>query len=188
VYDLFVNVYNRSVHRQLREVVSGWIEPGDKVLECACGTGMLTEVIAPRCKVITATDFSPKMLQRAAKKCAAYQNASFETANILDLRFQNDAFDVVVAANVIHLLDKPEAALREMARVCRPGGRLIIPTYVNKEEAGRFDKTIDSAGADFKHDFTYAMYERFFETHGYEVRSCELIDGRVPCAVAVLTV
>ena len=46
VYDLFVNVVNRKTHQALRRIVADLIQPEDRVLECACGTGLLTEVIA----------------------------------------------------------------------------------------------------------------------------------------------
>ena len=63
VYDIFVNVINRKTHQRLKEIVSELIEPEDTVLECACGTGLLSAVIAPRCRQLTATDFSVKMLK-----------------------------------------------------------------------------------------------------------------------------
>ena len=63
VYDVFVNVINRKTHRKLKETVSALIEPDDTVLECACGTGLLSAVIAPKCRKLTATDFSVKMLK-----------------------------------------------------------------------------------------------------------------------------
>ena len=47
--------------------VSALIQPGDTVLECACGTGLLSAAIAPKCKALTATDFAPKMLKKAEK-------------------------------------------------------------------------------------------------------------------------
>lgn len=69
VYDVFVNFINRKTHQRLKEIVSNLIEPEDIVLECACGTGLLSAVIAPRCRSLTATDFSEKMLKRAEKNC-----------------------------------------------------------------------------------------------------------------------
>ena len=48
VYDVFVNVINRKTHKKLRQIVSALIEPGDDVLECACGTGLLSAVIAQK--------------------------------------------------------------------------------------------------------------------------------------------
>jgi ubiquinone/menaquinone biosynthesis C-methylase UbiE len=46
VYDIFVNVINRKTHQKLKEIVSDLIEADDTVLECACGTGLLSAVIA----------------------------------------------------------------------------------------------------------------------------------------------
>ena len=57
IYDIFVNVINRKTHNALKEIISGLMESGDSVLECACGTGMLTAVIAGRCAHVTATDY-----------------------------------------------------------------------------------------------------------------------------------
>ena len=109
------------------------------------------------------------------------------SANILDLPFPDESFDGVIAANVIHLLDDPYKALSELDRVCRPDGKLIIPTYVNKDKAKALDKTIDKAGADFKQDFTYESYRTFFAGAGYTKIRTRLINGRVPCAIAVIS-
>ena len=132
VYDVFANVINRKANRALCAAVEPWIEPGDEVLECACGTGLLSGVIAQRCGHLTATDFSAKMLRRAEKKYGKRGNIAFEQADILHLRYPDGAFDAVVAANVIHLLDEPLRALRELDRVCRLGGRIIIPDNETK--------------------------------------------------------
>ena len=87
VYDVFVNVINGRTHRQLRQIVAAQIQPGDRVLECACGTGLLTAAIAPGCKSLVATDYAPKMLQQARKKCGDYPNVAFQQADILSLDF-----------------------------------------------------------------------------------------------------
>ena len=81
VYDIFVNIINAKAHRSLRKIVGACISPGDEVLECACGTGLLTSEIAGRCKAFTATDFSEKMLEKARKNCSAYGNITFEYAD-----------------------------------------------------------------------------------------------------------
>lgn len=186
VYDLFGNVYNGKVNRELCRIVAAEIGPEDEVLECACGTGMISVHIAPKCRHLTATDFSEGMLKRARKKCAGFFNTEVCRADILSLDYPDEIFDDVVAANVIHLLDEPYKALSEMDRVLRPGGKLIIPTYVNKDKAKGFDKTLDKAGADFKQDFTYDSYRTFFAKAGYTKIRTKRIDGRVPCAVAVI--
>ena len=190
VYDIFVNVINGKTHKALRQIVSSLIQPGDTVLECACGTGLLSAVIAPRCKALTATDFAPRMLKRAEKNCSAFPNVTFRQADILSLDFQDNAFDKVVAGNVIHLLDEPLKALGELNRVCKPGGILIIPTYMNRDQKGNtsgFASVVGKAGADFKRQFTAESYRQFFLDAGYQDIQVTLAEGRIPCAVAVVT-
>ena len=189
VYDVFANVINRKADRALCAAVAAVILPTDDVLECACGTGLLTGVIAPRCRSLTATDFSANMLKRARRKCGKYGAVRFEQADITQLRYPDGSFDAVVAANVIHLLDDPYIALRELDRVCKPGGRLIIPTYMNRTEEGaanRVSGAIGKAGADFKRAFTPESYQQFFTAAGYPDADYTLCRGRVPCVVAVL--
>ena len=187
VYDLFVIIVNRRTHEKLRKIIAGLIEPGDNVLECACGTGLLSAVIASKCGTLTATDFSEKMLKRAEKNCSSFRNITFRYADITALDSPDGSFDKVVAGNVIHLLDEPLKALSELNRVCRPGGMLIIPTYMNKDRAGKtseFAATVGKAGADFKRQFTIESYKQFFLDAGYRDVKVTLADGRIPCAVA----
>lgn len=129
LYDIFAGGINRKANRALCAAVGELISPADDVLECACGTGLLTTVIAPRCKRLTATDFSAAMLRRAKKKCAKFGNVQLAQADILHLDYPDESFDAVVAANVIHLLDEPLQALRELDRVCRPGGRDFFASF-----------------------------------------------------------
>ena len=189
VYDVFVNVINRKTHKQLRQIVSDLIEPEDDVLECACGTGLLSAVIAQKSGRLTATDFSKKMLKKAEKNCAAFQNITFSKADITALAFTDCSFDKVVAGNVIHLLDNPMTALGELNRVCKDGGMMIIPTYMNKNSKGKasgFAATVGKAGADFKRQFSVDSYRQFFLDAGYSDVQIILADGRIPCAVAVM--
>ncbi len=189
VYDIFVNVINRKTHQKLKKIVSELIRPDDDVLECACGTGLLSSVIAPKCRHLTATDFSEKMLKRASGNCGRYRNITYARADITALPFADNSFDKVVAGNVIHLLDNPLTALRELNRVCRKNGMLIIPTYMNKAAEGKtngFATTVGKAGADFKRQFTVECYRQFFLDAGYGEVRIILAEGRIPCAVAVM--
>ncbi len=129
------------------------------------------------------------MLQKAEKNCAAFRNIRFAQADITALAFADGSFDKVVAGNVIHLLDDPLKAMGELNRVCKDGGTLIIPTYMNKDAKGKtsgFASTVGKAGADFKRQFTVDSYKQFFLDAGYADVEIKLADGRIPCAVAVM--
>lgn len=189
VYDIFANVINRKANRELCAAVGDLISSNDEVLECACGTGLLSGVIAKKCKSLVATDFSEKMLKVAEKKYGKLGNVKFEKGDILNLAYPDECFDVVIAANVIHLLSEPHKALLELDRVCRTGGRIIIPTYMNRTDKGAADKlsgAINKAGADFKCEFNIGSYKRFFADAGYTDTKYSFCEGRIPCAVAVI--
>ena len=191
VYDIFVRGINRKTHKMLIKKTVCIFSDDDDVPECACGTGMLSAPVVGVCRHLTATDFSEKMLKRATKNCCGIDNIRFMQANILHLPFDDSSFDKVVAANVIHLLDKPMKALCELCRVCRNGGQLIIPTYINRTKGGKtsvFAKTVGKAGADFKRQFTFDSYKDFFADAGFHKAEYTFIDGKIPCALAVITV
>lgn len=189
MYDIFANIINKKANENMCDVVKSLISSNDEVLECACGTGLISGVIAKQCKSLIATDFSKKMLRRAEKKYGKYANVKFEQGDILHIGYPNESFDAVVAANVIHLLDEPYRALKELDRVCRRGGRIIIPTYMNQTKKGTTNSISDvigKAGANFKREFTLDSYKRFFADAGYEDADYTLCEGKIPCAVAAL--
>lgn len=189
-YDIFENWYNGDVNRKLVLEVTGLIEKNDRVLECACGTGMISKGIASRCRELVATDFSVGMLKKAKDNCQEFKNVSIKKANIMNIKCKNEAFDKVVAGNVIHLLDEPYKALEELLRVCKKGGKVIIPTYVNNENAGKpsiFVRALEKFGADFKKQFDFESYKQFFAKAGITDIDYILVSGKMPCAIAIIT-
>ena len=188
IYDFVENTFNGKVNRDIAQYVANQIDANDNVLECACGTGMFSLPIARRCKSLTATDFADKMLRQAQNKCKDLPNIRFELADITRLNYNDESFDKVVAANVIHLLDNPSAAMSELIRVCKTGGLVIIPTYINEstKAASAAAKFFNLLGANFKHEFSAASYQEFFKNMGYNVSEYYVADGRMPCCAAVI--
>ena len=188
-YDLFETIYNGKVYRGLGERVAEEIGQNDVVLECACGTGAISQYIAPKCRQLIATDFSKGMLRQTAKKCGKFQNVKVKRADMTNLNCRDNRFDKVVAGNVIHLLEDPSAAIKELERVCKAGGKLIVPTYINASEGvnQKAVRLLELAGANFKRQFTMDSYKEFFEAAGYQNVEYSIVDGRMPCAVAVIT-
>lgn len=189
LYDLFENVYNGKVYKNTGHAVAEHIQSSDVVLECACGTGAISIAIAPRCKSLTATDFSEGMLIQAAKKCSRFDSVSFQQANIMSLDYADESFDKVVAGNVIHLLDEPQKAFHELMRVCKRGGKVIIPTYVNIVKNGKSSwaaRFLELLGLDFKRQFNYESYQAFIRSMTDEDVSFTIVEGRMPCAIAII--
>jgi len=189
VYDVFVNVINAKTHKTLCKEIEPLFSPTDTVLECACGTGMLTGVIAPKCKNIIATDFSKNMVEKTQAKCKSHNNISFMVEDILNLSFDDASFDKVIAANVLHLLDDPHQALKELYRVCKPGGKIIIPTYINQKsnnKENKFVKAVGKIGACFKETFSFSTYRQFIRDAGYKCANYIEVDGFIPCLVVVI--
>lgn len=190
VYDLFENIYNKSVYQSTGESVAKYIKNSDTVLECACGTGAISVFIAPVCKELLATDYSVGMLKQAKKKLKNYDNIDYRRVDITDIEAEDNSFDVVVAGNVIHLLPDPQRAMKELTRVCKDGGRLVIPTYINGDEGTNklAVKFLEKLGASFKCQFDAESYEKFFEDMGYKNVTYEVVRGRMSCDIAVIDI
>lgn len=189
-YDFFETAFNGKVYRRLGERVAEEIEPNDVVLECACGTGDISKRIAPKCRGLIATDLSTGMLRQAAKNCRGFGNIRIRRADMMRLNCRDNRFDKVVAGNVIHLLEDPQAALKELERVCKKGGKIIIPTYINASHGVSKGavRLLELLGVNFKRQFDMDSYRKFFEEAGYADVSYDIIHGRMPCAVAVISV
>ena len=188
-YDFFENVYNGKCYKGIAEKIKEYVTEDDTVLECACGTGLLTLPMAQKCKKLIATDYSVGMLRQTKKKVAKYSNTKVRKASILEVPFKEDKFDVVVAANVIHLLDEPDKAISELKRVCKPNGKIILPTYINNEKKNSIiaAKLLSVLGVKFKRQFNLASYKEFITSHNIsQVEYC-VVEGRMPCAFAIIT-
>ena len=104
---------------------------GGRVLEVGVGTGLSLRHYAPGVRV-TGIDFSDHMLRLAREKVSDLGLAGVESLRQMDARtldFADGAFDCVVAMYLISVVPEPERVLGEMARVCRPGGEILIVNH-----------------------------------------------------------
>lgn len=100
---------------------------GKRVLDVGCGDGVLSVRLAQAGADVTGLDNEPRML--AAARCRANEaglKVAFVKGDAQSLPFADSAFDIVVAVTVLCFVPVPPRAVREMARVLRPGGRLVI--------------------------------------------------------------
>jgi ubiquinone/menaquinone biosynthesis C-methylase UbiE len=113
----------------------GYLAPTDRVFELGCGTGTTALKLAASVAHVTATDVSGEMITVAREKAASQgiRNIDVSTASHRQLPFGNDAFDVALAFNVLHLLDDRPQALHEVHRILKPGGLFVSKTPCLRE-------------------------------------------------------
>ena len=190
LYDLF-EWSNRKVNAAARARVGELVPAGACVLDCAAGTGEFSLAVAKRAGSVLCTDQSEAMLARARKKAArrGLSNLQFAHRDITALSDPDGSFDAVIAANVLHLLPQPETAVRELWRVTAPGGRLILPTYLQGKVGtayGTMIKIYQGVGFHYEHAFTPETYRMLLERLRLAPVAVEVISGRVPEGIAVL--
>lgn len=121
---------DEAAYRRKLDITREYFRPDMEVLEIGCGTGTTAIAHAPYVAHIRATDASEKMLAIAARRAAAENigNVSFEQAFAEDLDVADGSIDAVLALNVLHLLDSPDAVLASVYRMLGPGGILVSNT------------------------------------------------------------
>jgi phosphatidylethanolamine/phosphatidyl-N-methylethanolamine N-methyltransferase len=125
VYDLF---FGPTLHPgRLKAIQRMNIQAHERVLEVGVGTGINLSLY-PRGCAITGIDFSGSMLEKARERLARkeLQNIRLLQMDAADLKFADNAFDIVYAPYLISVVPDPLQVAREMRRVCRPGGRIIF--------------------------------------------------------------
>lgn len=133
-YDLNNRVHSLWLDQSWRKsaVKAAAVQPGDVVLDIACGTGDLTMAFAKSsASKVIGVDYTPAMLEIAARKKPELRESigakvSYEEGDAQALRFADASADVMSIAFGIRNVADPMKALREFARILKPGGRLVI--------------------------------------------------------------
>jgi ubiquinone/menaquinone biosynthesis C-methylase UbiE len=118
--------------------------PNDLALEVCCGPGALALALAPAVRHVTGMDLTPAMLEQAKLRHASsgIENVDWINGDINDIPFEDARFGIVMCSSAFHHLVQPQRAFREMLRVCRPGGRIMIKDVTPApEKVERYDAT-----------------------------------------------
>lgn len=117
------------------------LEPGDRVLDVACGTGLIAfgaaQTVGPTGRVL-GTDLSGRMVEAAQHRAEERRvvNARFARMDAESLDLPDASYDAALCSLGLMYMPDPEKAVREMARVLRPGGRLVVAVWGERSACG----------------------------------------------------
>jgi len=181
-YDRWAPVYDLvfgAVFRRGRSIaIEAANRVGGRVLEVGCGTGISLPYYSKRC-TLYGIDISDGILAKARERAAKLDNVeAIAVMDAEDLKFEDGAFDVVVAQYVITAVPNPERALDEFARALRRGGEIIITTRIGagKGLRGVIEKALMpiTSRLGFRTEFPFERYSDWEAANG----SVSLVERR----------
>jgi ubiquinone/menaquinone biosynthesis C-methylase UbiE len=161
-----VAAHSREQVERVREQVAVFLAPlrGDeRALDVGTGAGTLALALAPRVGSVVGVDLVQELLEAARRD--APENASFVEGDATALPFEDGSFDLVCSRRTLHHVGRPELAVAELVRACRPGGRVFVDDQLAPAdplaalELDRFERARDPShhrtlpDLDFRHLF-----------------------------------
>jgi SAM-dependent methyltransferase len=124
-----------SYFARANDATLAWLQPLSPdmvVLDVACGAAHASEVAAPYVRQVVGVDLTPALLRVGAERLRERNvaNVLLQEGDAAELPFVDESFDLVFCRFAVHHFEDPPRQLAEMARVCRPGGRVVISDMV----------------------------------------------------------
>lgn len=177
-YNERANIYDRRWSGYLAKTLSflqNWaqISPTEIVLDVACGTGELERLLLqenPQQR-ITGVDISEEMLNTAEQKLSTYPQVFWQTAKASELPFASCSFDIVICASSFHYFADPIASLKEMKRVIKPDGRVVILDWCkNYWVIQTIDLALKVGDPAYQQCYTQTEFHNLLTQAGFEIR------------------
>ncbi|WP_235834457.1 class I SAM-dependent methyltransferase [Actinomadura logoneensis] len=155
------------------------LDPEDVMLEVAAGTALVSRAVAGRVRHATALDLTPAMLAegKRAADASGVTNLTFTRGDATDLPYLDRSFTLVVTRFSLHQVEAPDAVVREMVRVARPGAAIVVADLVRPDGLGgdpdRIERLRDPSHGTLR---TEAAIAAMLTTAGAEVRRAERFD------------
>ncbi len=179
------NPWVTDEERIRRLVAAGRLKGDERVLDVACGPGYIAEAFARGAREVIGVDLTQAMLAIGEERTKerGVSNVSFRIGDVQSLPFEGEEFDVVVSRLALHHMQNPGQVVREMARVCRIGGTVLVEDIYGSEHPeraayqDRWEKLRDPS-----HVRTLPISEllQFFRRAGLEADSVETFDDLCP--------
>ena len=153
----------------------------EHALDVACGPATLARIFAPHVRWIAGLDLTPAMLERARREAAErkLENFCVMRGNALQTPFAGESFDIVVTSYSIHHFPDAAAALREIARITKRGGKLGMLDMIVSEDAaaGRKCNEIEIArDASHTRALPASEFEKLLASFGLRIARLEIVD------------
>jgi len=174
-------VVGKQLFEEITQELNRLPELGELV-ELGCGTGYFTNIVVAKAKSLVATDLSDSLLEIADKRIGDYPNITIQKENCMATSFPSATFDSVFMANLIHVIESPEALLKECHRILRDKGTIVIVTFTShgmklweKIKLGvRFYKAWGKPPA-HTHTFTPDSLAGLMEEAGFSIETSKIL-------------
>lgn len=157
--------------------------PDDTVLDVACGGGIVVCAFAPHVRRAAGIDMTPAMLDRARALAAEHRirNVDWQEGDVAALPYPDGAFTIVVTRFAVHHFPDPAAVMREMVRVCAPGGRIVVVDTCasdDAEKAALFNRLEKLRDPSHVRALPLAELQGLFRTAGLPAPRCSFYELR----------
>lgn len=177
-------VVGHSILEAILDRLSGERDLGD-VLEFGCGTGYFTMALAGQARRVIATDLSDEMLQVARAQLGQFQNVTVKKADCASTDYPAGAFDSVLMANLVHVIEDPLPCLLESHRILKRAGLLIVvdftgyrlPLLRTMRLGWRYVRKWGIPPRHGRNDLSPEELMGLMGSVGFEVKDVELLEG-----------
>ena len=183
LYDFEVSRFSGKAYKEMYRMMADVLSPDMDVLEVATGTGLIAVNIAACVHHVKATDFSPKMIDKAKQKKAP-GNVNFSVEDATALSFADSFFDAVIISNALHIMPDPVKVLANISRVLKPKGLLIAPNFSHghiKDSTWNLNaKILKLIGFETYSKWSPDDYVGFIGQNGFHVEKWKVLNAAFP--------
>ena len=177
-------VAGKQLIDDITQEINSLPELGDLV-EFGCGTGRFTKTISVKAQSMVATDLSDTLLEVARARIGENPGITVQKEDCMVVSFPSESFDSAFMANLIHVIEKPEALLQECNRILKDNGTIVIATFTTHgmkrwekiKMAFRFIRTWGKPPA-HTHTFTPDILSKMMGDAGFSVETAKLIGSK----------
>ena len=180
----FSKIYNRII-----KLIQNEILKDSYVLDIGTGTGEIPLSICRDANKIEAIDYSEKMINIALEKAnkQGIDNVTFRTYDGIQLPYQDKTFDIVIMANLLHVIHSPGKILNEAFRVLKDRGKIIVPCYLHNDSLRTkcISWILKQKGHPIYTRFNSKSLKEFIEQNRFKITNQTYLKGIMPVSFIV---